>query len=233
MKRYCTLNSSIEVNECKTCAYGVLRSCIFAHNTKMEAWNDLRNNSLSNKKMRLIMNDKLHVYNNIMSEKVAIEKMKQREIEEKNGTYIKKEYIKDSLTDESFTYNMSESFKAVNYRIICICILVSMILGIPLAYIGQIFQIFTIFFIDDTDFLMSTTYLSRYIYWTSLVLFVAVLLRIHYKMGKKDDQTIFPIFECIFGLFFIFVAICNINLLISTIIGPIIIFMGLILTRKT
>lgn len=139
-----------------------------------------------------------------------------------------------------------------NVASFAMCVFISAVIGVPLAYFGQIFQIFTDFFIGSIGVFIGTehsledlsipweenffysSFVARYVYWSVLVLTLFVFCD---KFSRKDDYKggghIMSAIELITLVSFLIVSVLNINLLISTLIGaPFIIFCFLITAKR-
>ena len=126
---------------------------------------------------------------------------------------------------------------------ICACF----VLGFPMAYIGQLFQLFTMFIFDMLGIFISSgphsevwsesyqdsflyaDFSSRYLYWTSLM--IAALSWINYN-PKYEAGKIERNLRIGGTLLFLIVTLMNFNLFISSIVGPLFLIVGLFITAK-
>lgn len=126
---------------------------------------------------------------------------------------------------------------------VCACF----VLGFPMAYIGQLLQMFTMFIFDMLGIFISSgphsevwsesyqdsflyaDFSSRYLYWTSLM--IAAWSWINYNPRYEAGEV-----ECnlrIGGtILFLIMALVNFNLFISSIVGPLFLIVGLFITAK-
>jgi len=124
---------------------------------------------------------------------------------------------------------------------------VFIVLGFPMAYIGQLFQLFTMFIFDMLGVFMSSgphpevwsesykdsffyaNFSSRYLYWTSLM--IATWSWINYDPRYEAGEIERNLRIGGTGLFLI-VALMNFNLFVSSIVGPLFLIVGLFITAK-
>lgn len=124
---------------------------------------------------------------------------------------------------------------------------VCLLLGIPVAYIGQLFQLFTMFVFDTITLFFSgghhpevwsesfndsfyyAEFPNRYFYWTSLM--IAAWSWIDYHPKRKSEGIELHLRIIGTGLFII-ASLLNFNLFISSIFGPLFLIYGLAITAK-
>ena len=121
------------------------------------------------------------------------------------------------------------------------------ILGFPAAYVFQLFQLFTMFVFDTLEVFIDSSphpeawsesfkdsffyadFTSRYLFWTS---FAIMFFGWTSYEEDNDSDTIGFCIRIVGTVLFIVIALVNINLLISVLVGPAFIFFGLLLTAK-
>lgn len=126
-------------------------------------------------------------------------------------------------------------------------VVVCLLLGFPVAYIGQLFQLFTMFIFDSLtlfftsgphpevwsdsfhDSFFYADYTSRYLYWTAFM--IAAWSWIDYHPNEKIDDIVKCLRIIGTGVFLI-VSLLNINLFVGSILGPLLIIFGLFITAK-
>lgn len=120
-------------------------------------------------------------------------------------------------------------------------------LGFPAAYVFQFFQIFAMFVFDTLElFLVSgphpeawsdsfndsffyASYQSRYLFWTS---FMVMFFGWAFYDEDNESDLVGLVVRIIGTASFVIIALVNVQLLISALIGPMFIFFGLLLTAK-
>ena len=121
------------------------------------------------------------------------------------------------------------------------------ILGFPAAYVGQIFQLLSMFLCDTfrvftasnpmpeiwsesfRDSFFHAEFWNRYWYWTLLM--AALFSWSNYNPSSKANETE-TTFRIVVSVAFVIVALMNFNLFISSIVGPIFLVFGLFVTAK-
>lgn len=126
---------------------------------------------------------------------------------------------------------------------ICACF----VLGFPMAYIGQLFQLFTMFIFDMLGIFISSgphsevwsesyqdsflyaDFSSRYLYWTSLM--IAAWSWINYN-PRYEAGVVERNLRIGGTILFLTMALVNFNLFVSSIVGPLFLIVGLFITAK-
>lgn len=124
---------------------------------------------------------------------------------------------------------------------------VCLMLGVPAAYVGQLLQLFTdfvfgilgVFFTSGPhpevwsesfkDSFFYADFLNRYVYWASLILAIWSWDDFNPKFETKGLELYMRI-GC--TSLYVIIALLNFGLFISTIVGPLFIIFGLLLTAK-
>lgn len=138
-----------------------------------------------------------------------------------------------------------------NIASFAIYVFISAVIGVPLAYFGQIFQIFTDFFIGLIGVFIGTehsledlsipweenffysSFGARYLYWSTLTLTLFVFCEKYDKsIREKEHGNLKYLIECITFVAFLIVAALNINLFISTFIGIPFVILCFLITAK-
>ena len=221
---YCSFGDEREFAHCDTCAFGPLE-CVFKLYTIDAAEKHVRTRQDQKDKQIKKMKQMLHAYN---------EGIRPKE---------EKIQIKEPAPNIINRPEKKQIHPQIDYNEILIGSAVILLLGFPLAYIFPIFSILTnglfeIFGIMSNssepgevwttsfkDSFFYSSYWPRYIYSSSLMLCLMV-----WSYDSKNEQM--NQIQWFVTLIFVIVAIANLNLLLSTLLGPLIVIIGLFFTRR-
>lgn len=170
--------------------------------------------------------------------------------------FSKKEWVEkqpqtshsEPLEREALEHIQNEQEKpAMTLKAALIGIVVCVVLGFPMAYIGQLLQLFSMFVFDVLEILFTSgprpevwsetfkdsffyaEFPNRYIYWTSLILAIWNWYGYDSKREAKGIELYLRVGST---ALFAVVALLNIGLFISSVIGPLFILFGLFITAK-
>lgn len=213
---WCILNGVTERTACETCAFRNVQ-CEFFCETRADGENKLKSKDWSKSRSMDATKNRLAKYNAIEREKDKLLKI-QRQQEQKKADNIDKNIKK-------------EGNRNTLMRLLILTAII-LIIAFPAAYLFVLCQIFTEMicelFKGNIDLITNEWYFSSY--WTRYIYCVllgcsAIGLYTHNNESTKNKVS--ESYTCCAIGLYIPVAIVNINLLISTIIGPICIAFGL------
>ena len=149
---------------------------------------------------------------------------------------------------KELTSKYNETTAALDYGPLTASIFICLLIGFPLAYVGQIFQLIADFLfgmigiIFDVHSKLFSSFENswfyaefwvRYIYWVAFSLCFAMWLGVQYKKGwYRGHTSVIPICEIITTMIYIIVSLIFFNLFVSSIFGPLMILLSLTSSLK-
>ena len=183
----------------------------------------------------------------LMRENFGKKELAERKKEQEERMAQSEIYLSEQMKLEAMRRHSLQNLNNMTLEMALGGIGVCLLLGFPMAYFGQLFQIFTEFifnmlgtflesgphpenlFESYGDNFFYADFANRYVYWVSLM--VAVWSWSGYD-SRFEAGKIDHFMRVVFTTVFLIVALTNFNLFISSILGPLFVIFGLLITAR-